>query len=303
MSESRETTFDTDIADAGEMERVLRAPAGELCAAWPARPPRPHDRHQGAPRRLPTVTRARTIGEPPTTPSRSPRWPSTLLREYAPARPVRLLGVRVAGFETTGRRPRQAPARAARSRSTLGCAPCPTPTSQTASPLPPPRQGEPLLLIQGMSGNHLSWGEPFLDGARARLRADRVRPPRHRALRGRRSRSRSPSWPTTPPGCSTCWAGAAHVLGISMGGMVAQELALRHPQRVRTLTLGCTYCGGPQGRLAAPRSRRRWRRPDVRRPRAGDAQGYEFNVSARSGRRGQLSRSARWPARSGCPWR
>jgi pimeloyl-ACP methyl ester carboxylesterase len=37
----------------------------------------------------------------------------------------------------------------------------------------------------------------------------------------------------------------AHVFGISMGGMIAQEFALRHPQRVKTLILGCTNCGGP----------------------------------------------------------
>jgi pimeloyl-ACP methyl ester carboxylesterase len=39
--------------------------------------------------------------------------------------------------------------------------------------------------------------------------------------------------------------GTAHVLGASLGGMIAQDLAVRHPQRVDKLVLACTTPGWP----------------------------------------------------------
>lgn len=39
---------------------------------------------------------------------------------------------------------------------------------------------------------------------------------------------------------------SAHIVGVSMGGMIAQEFVLRHPRKVRSLVLGCTTPGGPK---------------------------------------------------------
>ncbi len=45
----------------------------------------------------------------------------------------------------------------------------------------------------------------------------------------------------------------SHVLGLSMGGMIAQELTLAHPDRVADLVLCCTMCGNKPGRRPSPR--------------------------------------------------
>jgi pimeloyl-ACP methyl ester carboxylesterase len=118
--------------------------------------------------------------------------------------------------------------------------------------------GPPLLLIMGMSGSALNWGEPFLE----ELRGDfEVIAYDHRGV----GASTRLDGPLTIAQLARDAAGllealeldSAHVLGISMGGMVAQELALAAPERVRTLTLGCTYCGGEGSSLTTPEVVRR----------------------------------------------
>ena len=101
VSESRETTFPQDLHSLAEMEAVVQRLAGELCAGL-ARQGR-RGRTVAIKVRLDdftTVTRARTLGAAVSEPERVGGVARELLREYAPPRPVRLLGVRVAGFET-----------------------------------------------------------------------------------------------------------------------------------------------------------------------------------------------------------
>jgi pimeloyl-ACP methyl ester carboxylesterase len=113
--------------------------------------------------------------------------------------------------------------------------------------------GEPLLLIQGMSANHLAWGRPFS----SLLERDfEVISFDNRGLG--LSRRVTEAFSIAEMAADT--AGllealeieSAHVLGISMGGMIAQELALAHPGKLRSLTLGCTYCGGEGSQLMDP---------------------------------------------------
>jgi pimeloyl-ACP methyl ester carboxylesterase len=112
--------------------------------------------------------------------------------------------------------------------------------------------GPPLLLIMGMSGTKHHWGERVL----GELRRDFETIVYDHRDAGDSTRTGAPF---TIADLAEDAAGllqalqidSAHVLGISMGGMIAQELALGHPDRVRALTLGCTYCGGPGSSLAS----------------------------------------------------
>src|SRR5580700_6894749 len=114
--------------------------------------------------------------------------------------------------------------------------------------------GPPLLAIMGMSGTSLHWGEPFLGPLREHFDVIAYD---HRGV-GASSRLDGTELTTAQMAddaaalLAALELDSAHVLGISMGGMIAQELALGYPERVRTLALGCTYCGGEGSALTAP---------------------------------------------------
>jgi DNA polymerase IV len=107
VSESRERTFDRDISDREELGRRLAKMAGELCASLLANGRR--GRTIAIKVRLDdftTVTRAHTVAEPTCEAELVTAQALRLLDAYAPERPVRLLGVRVAGLVAAGDGPR-----------------------------------------------------------------------------------------------------------------------------------------------------------------------------------------------------
>lgn len=112
--------------------------------------------------------------------------------------------------------------------------------------------GPPLLLIMGMSGTMHHWGEPLLEHLRRDF--DTIVYD-HRDI----GQSTATAQPFTIADMAQDAAGllqaleidSANVMGISMGGMIAQELALSHPELVDALVLGCTYCGGEGSALTS----------------------------------------------------
>jgi DNA polymerase IV len=99
-SESRETTFDTDIHDHAELERILVDLSVQLCERLVKQDQR--GRNIAIKVRLDdfsTFTRATTIAEATNDPETVTPIALDLLRAFAAPRPVRLLGVRVAGLD------------------------------------------------------------------------------------------------------------------------------------------------------------------------------------------------------------
>jgi DNA polymerase-4 len=101
VSESRETTFDVDISDPAELERVLDRLVVELCSTLERQGRR--GRTIGIKVRLDdfsTHTRARTLAVAVSGTAQVAPVARELLRRFDAPRPVRLLGVRVAGLES-----------------------------------------------------------------------------------------------------------------------------------------------------------------------------------------------------------
>lgn len=106
-------------------------------------------------------------------------------------------------------------------------------------------QGEPLLLIMGLGGHSLDWGwivpQKLADHYQVILFDNRGS-----------GRSDQPSGPCSIDQMARDTVGLmdalgidhAHVMGGSMGGMIALQIALDHPERVNKLVLGGTSAGG-----------------------------------------------------------
>jgi len=106
-------------------------------------------------------------------------------------------------------------------------------------------QGAPVLLIMGLGYTSVMW--------------HRTRPVLSQHFRTIAFDNRGVGLSDVPPGpysIATMASDAAavldaagitraHVFGVSMGGMIAQEFALQYPARTRSLILGCTSPGGP----------------------------------------------------------
>jgi pimeloyl-ACP methyl ester carboxylesterase len=115
--------------------------------------------------------------------------------------------------------------------------------------------GEPLLMIMGLGSSSATWS-PTLVGELSRRFQTIVYD----------NRGTGQSDKPAIPYSLEMFAGDAialldalkiercHVFGVSMGGMLAQELALGNPSRLQTLTLGCTTCGGKHAVPPPPES-------------------------------------------------
>ncbi|HLH02566.1 MAG TPA: alpha/beta fold hydrolase [Bryobacteraceae bacterium] len=113
-------------------------------------------------------------------------------------------------------------------------------------------QGPPVLLIMGLSFTHEMWYRvvPVLRKRRRVILFDNRGVGRSDCPKGPysiRQMARDAAAVLDAAGVPT-----AAVIGASMGGMIAQELALEYPERVSSLLLACTSYGGVVAKWPRP---------------------------------------------------
>ena len=115
--------------------------------------------------------------------------------------------------------------------------------------------GDPLLMVMGLGASSASWAPQLLSELACSFAV---------IIYDNRGTGKSDK-PDVPYSLELFAADAmailddlklprVHLLGVSMGGMIAQEIALRYGSRLQTLTLGCTTCGGKNAVPPPPES-------------------------------------------------
>jgi pimeloyl-ACP methyl ester carboxylesterase len=104
--------------------------------------------------------------------------------------------------------------------------------------------GAPLLLIMGLGYSHEMWHRtrPVVSAHYRTILFDNRGVGKSDVPQGAYSIAQMAA--DTAAVLDAAGVANAHVFGLSMGGMIAQEFALKYPGRVNRLVLGCTACGG-----------------------------------------------------------
>lgn len=131
-----------------------------------------------------------------------------------------------------------------------------------------PADGPPILLIHGVGAQLVRWPRSFCDALAAAgfhvirfdnrdiglsSHMDDAPIPDIAAIMAAKARGETPALPYTLSDMAADTAGlmdalgidSAHVIGVSLGGMVAQTLAIEHPARVRSLAILMSDSGNP----------------------------------------------------------